>query len=146
MFILVPSFRFMQLKLTLGPFKDLVHHPGHFSLEVTDTTTIHGLYQVIKAHLEGSAATIAIFKDHTCSRLSYLPPTSCLFHCGKVGGPRTRTVEAELFYDYKPVMNDCPLLMDESHLANISVKKYVSSEKRAVGEKAGYSGQAISHH
>lgn len=113
------NLRFLELQLTLAPFKDLAGHPGHFSLEITDSTSIHGLTQLIKVHLEGSAATIAIFKDHTCSRLSYLSPSSCLFHCGAVGGPRTRAVEVELFYDYKPVMNDCPLLMDESHLVKV---------------------------
>lgn len=111
--------RFLQLKLTLAPFKDLHHHPGHLSLEVTDSTTIHGLCQVIKVHLEGSASAVAVFKDHTCTKASFLPPTSCLYHCGAVGGPRTHPVELEIFYDYKPVMNDCPLLMDESHLAYV---------------------------
>ena len=42
----LPTYRFLQLRLTLAPFKDLHHHPGHFSLEVTDSTTIHGLCQV----------------------------------------------------------------------------------------------------
>jgi hypothetical protein len=117
-----------------------MHHPGHFSLEVTDSTTIYGLCQHIKTHLEGSAATTAIFKDHSCSRHSYLPPSSCLFHCGAVGGPRTRPVELELFYDYKPVMNDCPVLMDESHLVRILGLKRKpasgSSVKKVLGESS----------
>lgn len=126
--------RFLQLKLTLAPFKDLQHHPGHFSLEVTDSTTIYGLCQHIKVHLEGSAATIAIFKDDSCSRLSYLAPSACLLHCGAVGGPRTRPIEVELFYDYKPVMNDCPLLMDESHLVKITGFRRKPDSAKKIGE------------
>lgn len=130
--------------MTLASFKDLLHHPGHFTLEVTDSTTIHGLCQHIKVHLEGSAATIAVFKDDTCSRVSYLPPSACLFHCGAVGGPRTRPAELELFYDYKPVMNDCPLLMDESHLVKVmgllrkpeSAKKSGEMLKKTMVEKS----------
>ena len=70
-------------------------------------------------HLEGSVNTVAVFKESDCSRASYLAPSTCLYHCGAVGGPKTRPMGVELFYDYKPVMNDCPLLMDESHLVDV---------------------------
>lgn len=88
-------------------------------MEITDNTTIHGLCQLIKMHLEGSVNTVAVFKESDCSRASYLAPSTCLYHCGAVGGPKTRPMGVELFYDYKPVMNDCPLLMDESHLVDV---------------------------
>ena len=115
--------RFLLLKLILAPFKDFPDHPCHLELEVTDSTTIYGLGELIKDHLEGSVSTIALFKEPSCSKASYLSPSSCLYHCGVFGGPRTLPVEAEVFYDYKPLINDCPLLMDESHLPLVPEKK-----------------------
>lgn len=112
--------RFIKLRLTLAPFRALQSHPGHFSMDVTDTTTIHGLCQLIRVHLEGSVSTIAIFRESDCSKASYLPPASCLYHCGAIGGPRTHSPEIEVFYDYKPLINDCPVLMDDSHLARVA--------------------------
>ena len=118
--VFLSRFRFIQLKLTLAPFKDLQYHPGHFEVEVSDSTTIHGLSHLILDHLEGSVSTIALFRKPDCSKQSYLTPTLCLFHAGAIGGPRTDPPQVEVFYDYKALMNDCPILMDESHLANVS--------------------------
>ena len=43
--------RFVKLQVILAPFKDYKAHPGHFEVELTDSTTIHGLKIHIQNHL-----------------------------------------------------------------------------------------------
>ena len=80
---------------------------------------------LIKEHLAGSVLieSIDVFKEPSCSKDDYFQPSHHLYQCGEVGGPRTNPVHSEVFYDYKPLMNNCPLLMDESHLVKIVKRK-----------------------
>jgi len=104
------------MKFTLAPFKGNTSHPAHFSQLVTETTTVHGLKCLIEDHLGDSVASVALFKDETCSKDSYLDPQWCLSHCGINGGLRDNPSTTEVFYDYLPIMNGCPILMDDSHI------------------------------
>ena len=109
-------YRFILLKITLAPFKDFRSHPGHFELEVTDSTSIQALKGLINDHLGGVADSIALFKEASCSKQSYLVPSWCLQHCGMVGGPKMEPVHAKVFYDYNPPGIDCPILMSDGHI------------------------------
>ena len=108
--------RFILLKITLAPFKDFRSHPGHFELEVTDSTSIQALKELINDHLGGVANSIALFKEASCSKQSYLVPSWCLQHCGMVGGSKMEPVHAKVFYDYMPPVIDCPILMSDDHI------------------------------
>ncbi len=108
--------RYVKLKVSLATFKDLKTHPSHFEIEVTDSTTIHGLKGTVQTHLEEAVDSIALFKEPTCSMTSYLSPSHCLHHCGLVGGPKADPTDAEVFYDYVPIVMDCPILMADSHI------------------------------
>ncbi len=108
--------RYVNLKVTLAAFQDVKAHPGHFELEVTDSTTIHGLKETIQTHMEQTADSIALFKESSCSRASYLLPSYCLLHCGLHGGPKSAPTDAEVFYDYVPAIMDCPILMADGHI------------------------------
>ena len=116
-----PTCRYVKLKLILASFKDFQAHPAHFDLEVTDSTTIHGLKQVIMSHLDDAADSIALFKDASCSKDSYLPPSWTLERCGLVGGVKTDPTLSKVFYDYMPVIMDCPVLMNDSHIQEIPI-------------------------
>lgn len=50
-----------MLQITLATFKDLCAHPGHFSLLLTDSTSIEGIRELIKTHLDGSTYSVAVF-------------------------------------------------------------------------------------
>jgi len=107
--------RFLQLKLTLALFKDMPSHPAHTCMEVTDSTTIHGLCLLLQDHLGGTVSTIALFKNSSCTPAVYLPPTHCLAHCGAVGGSKSQPPTVEVFYDYKPTYLS-PVLVEDSHI------------------------------
>ena len=113
--------RFVKLKIILAPFKGFPPHPGHFEVDVTDSTTIHGLKMKIRTHLDDSADGIALFKEPSCSKASYLAPSLSLEECGIVGGPKLEPVNGEVFYDYMPVINDCPVLMTDSHIPDVPI-------------------------
>lgn len=105
--------------MVLAPFKGNLKHPGHFEHEVTETTTIHGLKCLIQNHLNDSANSLALFRESRCSKDSYLDPAWCLEHCGIAGGTKDAPNSAEVFYDYFPIANGCPILMDDSHIPDL---------------------------
>lgn len=117
-----PTCRYVKLKVILAPLKDFQCHPGHFELEVTDSVTVHGLKILIKEHLENAVDSIALFKDSSCDKSSYLVPSWSLEHCGLIGGPQTEAPMVEVYYDYMPMVMDCPVLMTDSHLRSVSPK------------------------
>ena len=116
------SYRFIKLQVVLAPFKDYKSHPGHFELELTDCTTVHGLKLHIQDHLGEAVDTVALFREASCSKSSYLRPSWCLEHCGIVGGSRMVPTKGCVFYDYVPALDDCPILMDDSHMPKIDTR------------------------
>ena len=122
--------RFVKLQIILAPFKDCKAHPAHFELELSDSTSIHGLKLLIQDHLGEAVDSVALFKEPSCSKESYLVPSWCLEHCGMVGGSRWAPTSGCVYYDYMPAVNDCPLLMDDSH-----IPKLMNSQSQA---RAGY--------
>ena len=90
-------------------------------MEVTDSTTIHGLRTLIQTHLDDSADGIALFKEPSCTKASYLAPSLSMEQCGIVGGSKQEPVNAEVFYDYVPVVSDCPVLMTDSHIPDVPI-------------------------
>ena len=114
--------RYVKLKVILAPFKDFHHHPGHFELEVADSITVHGLGILIKEHLESAVDSVALFKDCSCDKGSYLVPSWSLERCELVGGSLSDMPVAEVFYDYMPVVMDCPILMAENYIQTVSPK------------------------
>ena len=63
--------------------------------------------------------SVALFKEASCSKESYLVPSWCMEHCGMVGGSRLVPTNGCVFYDYMPALDDCPLLMDDSHIPKL---------------------------
>ena len=90
-------------------------HPAHFEVVLADSTTMHGLKELIQVHVCYAANTIAIFRDANCNRASYLSPSLTLEQCGIHGGSRDAPTSVELFYDFTPPLQDCPILMYELH-------------------------------
>ena len=129
--------RFVKLQIILAPFKDIKAHPGHFKLELSDSTSIHGLKLQIQDHLGEAVDSVALFKEASCSRESYLVPSWCLEHCGMVGGSRRVPTSGCVYYDYMPTVSDCPLLMDDSH-----IPKLVNGKGQG---RTGYSRQKHKH-
>lgn len=106
------------MKLYLGPFRNMSVHPAHFEVVLADSTTMHGLKELIQSHMCNAANTIAIFRDANCSRASYLAPSLTFEQCGITGGSKETPTNVELFYDFTPPLRDCPILMYEHlHLA-----------------------------
>lgn len=123
-------FRFIKLQIVLAPFKDFKTHPGHFELELMDSTTIHGLRILIQRHLGEAVDTVALFKEASCSKESFLSPSLCLEHCGMVGGSRMAPTSGSVFYDYVPAVEDCPILMDDSHIPQLLPKQQRTSNSK----------------
>ena len=113
--------------MTLATFKDLHQHPGHFTVILTNSVSIHGLIDIIKNHLSHVALTIAVFTEPSCTQESFLNPSWTLESCGMEGSevkydPR----RYHLYYDYIPDFIDCPLLMADNAMRDcspITVKK-----------------------
>ncbi|KAL5467699.1 hypothetical protein EMCRGX_G031962 [Ephydatia muelleri] len=81
--------RFVSVKLYLGPFRNMSVHPAHFEVVLADSTTMHGLKELIQSHMCNAANTIAIFRDANCSRASYLAPSLTFEQCGITGAHPT---------------------------------------------------------
>ena len=111
--------RFIKLQIILAPFKDFKAHPGHFELELSDSTSIQGLKLLIQDHLGEAVNSVALFKEASCSKESYLVPSWCLEHCEMVGVSRMAPTSGCVYYDYMPAVNDCPILMDDSHIPKL---------------------------
>ena len=103
------------MKVMLGPFRHFSAHPGHFEVTVTDSTTIHGLREIVQSHLENAANSIALFKEEACKQNSYLAPSMTLQQCGMEGGSKYDPTPSCLYYDFIPLINDCPILMAENY-------------------------------
>ena len=101
--------------MTLAPFAHMPSHPGHTHFLLTDSTSIHTTRQHLLGRLGGVASSIAIFRDSTLKPSSLLPPERTLAECGVVGGARDCPRQAELYYDYRPAVTDCPLVMADHY-------------------------------
>ena len=132
--------RFIKLQIILAPFKDFKAHPGHFELEVLDSTSIQGLKLLIQDHLGEAVDSVALFKEASCSKESYLVPSWCLEHCGMVGGSRMAPTSGCVYYDYMPAVNDCPILMDDSHIPTLTLVTSGHGQTRI-----GYKSKEKSH-
>jgi hypothetical protein len=120
--------KYVKLQLTLATFKDIHHHPAHFVITMTTSTTIHGLIDIIKNHLNQTTLTVAIFTNYTCGKEHYLRPPWTLETCG-LEGNRTEHEpnHYQLYYDFIPDFIDCPILLSDTemtrHLPPITKKK-----------------------
>lgn len=106
--------------MTLATFKELQHYPGHFTVTLTTSTTIHGLIDIIKTHLGRSVMTVAVFSHHTCGKDNYLNPLWTLEHCGLEGSPVKYTPNNyQLYYDFIPDFIHCPILMADNAIRDV---------------------------
>lgn len=55
--------RFVKLQVILAPFKDYKSHPGHFELELIDSTMIHGLKIHVQCHLGETTESVVLFRE-----------------------------------------------------------------------------------
>lgn len=106
-----PLHRYVQLHMVLAPFAHMPAHPGHAHMMVTDSTTVHSLHETLQDRLSGTASAIAVFTDASLQPTSLAAPRKRLVEMGIVGGSRAAPTQAQLYYDYVPVVVDCPLLM-----------------------------------
>lgn len=102
--------------MVFAPFKTFPSHPGHFEQIVSDSTTVEGLKTIIQDHFDKAVTSVAIFKDDTCSKDSFMDPSWHLTCCGVKGASKADPVSVQVFYDYIPALQSCPILSDDSHL------------------------------
>jgi len=115
--------RFVNIRMVLGPFQHTISHPGHFTMTVTTSTTIHSLKENIREHLGYSThQVLAIFTESSCSHSSFLAPHLTLEECGIKGSRNRRQSRRELYYDFGTEFNDCPILMAENGIRNVDVE------------------------
>lgn len=115
--------RFVNIRLLLGPFQHTIHHPGHFTVTVTTSTTVHSLKENIREHLGYCThQVLAIFTESNCSQSSFLAPHLTLDECGVKGSRNKRQSRQELYYDFGTEFNDCPILMAENGIRNVDVE------------------------
>lgn len=57
------SLRYVMLQLILATFKGLRTHPGHFTRLIIDSSSIEGIREIIKTHLDGSIHSVAVFNS-----------------------------------------------------------------------------------
>ena len=119
------SCRYVQLQMTLATFKHLISHPAHFTLSLTDSTSIHAIGQHIRQHLDNAVTSVAVFSDASCSRQTLLNPSKTLEDYKIVGGARHDPAYQQLFYDYIPEFTDCPILMADNAMRNVHIPAQV---------------------
>lgn len=115
--------RYVNIHMVLGPFQHTANHPGHFTMTVTTSTTVHSLKESIRGHLGYCThQVLAIFTDSSCSQASFLAPHLTLEECGIKGSRNKRQSRRELYYDFGTEFNDCPILMAENGIRNVDVE------------------------
>lgn len=110
---------YVQLHMILAPFVHMPSHPGHTHMMVTDSTTVHSLHEMLQDRLSGTASAIAVFTTASLQPSSLAAPRKRLVEMGIVGGSRATPTQAQLYYDYVPVVVDCPLLMADYYFPTI---------------------------
>lgn len=115
--------------MVLAPFVHMPSHPGHTHLTVTDSTTVHSLQEMLQDGLSGTAAAIAVFTDASLQPASMAAPRRRLVEMGLVGGPRAAPTQAQLYYDYIPLVADCPLLMADYYFPTIPLTSRAQSSR-----------------
>ena len=119
------SCRYVELQMTLATFKHLLSHPAHFTLSLTDSTSIQAVAQHTRQHLDNAVTSVAVFRDASCSRQSILNPSKTLENYGIVGGAKHDPTQQQLFYDYIPEFTDCPILMADNAMRNVHIPAQV---------------------
>lgn len=99
--------------MMLAPFASLPDHPGHITYLIPTSTTVHTLHHQLHSSLGTMATAVAVFSDVKVQPSNCLSPQTSLNEMGVVGGRKTTPTKATLYYDYKPVSIDCPLIMTD---------------------------------
>ena len=123
------SCRYVELQMTLATFKHLLAHPTHFTLSLTDSSSIQAVAQHTRQHLDNAVTSVAVFRDASCSRQTLLNPSKTLEHYGIVGGAKHDPTHQQLFYDYIPEFTDCPILMADNAMRNVHIPAQVRPSK-----------------
>ena len=112
--------RYVKLQLTLATFKDLKQHTAHFTVTLTTSSTIHGVIDIIKNHLNQTVLTVAVFSDFSCTKESYLNPSWSLEYCGLEGSPVKYSPHLyQLYYDFIPDFIECPILTEDNSIRDV---------------------------
>lgn len=106
-----PSHRFICLRVRLIPFSSsAASPPGSFEVVLSSRTKVFSLIRIIQDRVGIQTSMVEVFRRRLPTEKACLPPESTLEECGFKGGPEESPTEETVYYDFRLLFTDCPLL------------------------------------
>ncbi|XP_026180390.1 uncharacterized protein LOC113140689 isoform X2 [Mastacembelus armatus] len=102
--------RFIRLSVRLIPFESSAAHPGNFEVVLSSRSKVFSLIRIIQDQVGIQTSRLEVFRGRLPTEEAFLPPQSSLEECGFKGGPEQSPSEDTVYYDYRLLFVDCPLL------------------------------------
>ena len=119
--------------MILAPFASTAAHPSHTRFLLPVSMTIQALQHRLHSTLGSMATTVAVFSDVKVQPSNRLHPKCSLEEVGVAGGARATPTQATLYYDYRPVALQCPLLMADHYFHHVPLSPPPSTAARTAG-------------
>ncbi|XP_044037658.1 uncharacterized protein LOC122869098 isoform X2 [Siniperca chuatsi] len=101
---------FIRLSVRLIPFDAAAAHPGNFELVLSSSSRVFSLIRMIQDRVGIQTSRLEVFQSREPTQEARLPPESSLEECGFKGGPEETPPEDTVYYDYRLLFTDCPIL------------------------------------
>ncbi|XP_059204397.1 uncharacterized protein LOC131983651 [Centropristis striata] len=102
--------RFIRLSVRLIPFDSAAIHPGNFEVVLLSSNRVFSLIRVIQNQVGIQTSRLEVFRSGVPTEETRLSPESLLEDCGFRGGPEGSPPEDMVYYDYRLLFTDCPIL------------------------------------
>ncbi|XP_076609423.1 uncharacterized protein LOC143334488 [Chaetodon auriga] len=101
---------FVRLSVRLIPFDFAAAHPGNFEVVLSRSSRVSGLIGMIQDQVGIQTSRLEVFRSKVPTEEARLPPESSLEECGFKGGPEGSPPEDTVYYDYRLLFTDGPIL------------------------------------
>ncbi|KAK2893451.1 hypothetical protein Q8A73_015935 [Channa argus] len=102
--------RFICLRVRLIPFDTFGAHPGNFEVVLSSRRKVYTLIRIIQDRVGIQTSRLEVFRNRQYTEEDCLPPENSLEECGFEGGTEESPAHYTVYYDYRLLFTDCPLL------------------------------------
>ncbi|XP_037647220.1 uncharacterized protein LOC119501153 [Sebastes umbrosus] len=102
--------RFIRLSVRLIPFDSAAAHPGNFEVVLLSSSRVFSLIRMIKDRVGIQTSRLEVYRSRVPTEEARLPPEGLLEDVGFRGGPEGSPPEDTVYYDYRLMFTDCPVL------------------------------------
>ncbi|KAI3359493.1 hypothetical protein L3Q82_013893 [Scortum barcoo] len=102
--------KFVRLSVRMIPFDSAAAHPGNFEVVLSSDSRVFSLIRMIQDRVGIQTTRLEVFRSRVPAEEARLPAESSLEECGFKGGPEESPPEDTVYYDYRLLFTDCPIL------------------------------------